>query len=355
MKILNTRRCIGCREAFSWGSLAGAAMAREAIFIGYRRDDTADVAGRIFDALEARFGRARVFKDVDNIPVGADFGQYIKGILPRCRVALILIGPHWADAKDGSGRPRLEDPSDWVRIEVETALATPKLQVVPVLLNGAQMPRAEQLPASLQPLLTLNAAVIRRDPDFRDDIDRLGAALRASLRTGLLDLDAVSNDRRPPPPLSRAPNFSATGRRILGWLLVGGLTLATSAIAVVAFVGRTNADQRLHNLQGVAIVGYPAVAVLVFGLIVSGTARRALRAIWLYAIIAALGGAILNLALWGASVWAILSLRGFVAPFFEQPLDPVMSRNIVNALLPVLPTLGLGLYSGFIGARLRRN
>lgn len=174
-------------------------MAGEAIFIGYRRDDTADVAGRIFDALEARFGRDRVFKDVDNIPVGANFGQYIKSILPRCRVALILMGPHWVDARDASGKRRLEDPNDWVRIEIETALATPDLQVVPVLVNGAQMPRAEDLPATLQPILHLNAAVIRRDPDFRDDIDRLGTALRASVRTGLLDLGAIGGSRKAPP------------------------------------------------------------------------------------------------------------------------------------------------------------
>jgi len=331
-------------------------MAREAIFIGYRRDDTADVAGRIFDALEARFGRERIFKDVDNIPVGTNFGQYIKSILPRCRVALILIGPHWADVKDASGQLRLEDPNDWVRIEIETALATPKLQVVPVLVNGAQMPRADQLPASLQPLLTLNAAVIRRDPDFRDDIDRLGTALRASIRTGLLDLDAVGGDRKPPPAPIRSLNFSATGRRIWGWLLIVSLALATSAIAFVAFVGRTEVlDQRLYNLQGVAICGYPAMAVLAFCLITSGTARRSLQAIWLYALIAAIGGAILNIALWGVSVWALINIRAFLAPFFEPSFDHTMSRKIGNAFLPLLPTFGLGLYSRFIGNRLRRS
>jgi hypothetical protein len=87
-------------------------MAREAVFIGYRRDDTADVAGRIYDAMAARFGRNRLFKDVDNIPPGADFGDYIKAILPRCRVVLVLIGPNWVDAKDETGRRRLLDPHD---------------------------------------------------------------------------------------------------------------------------------------------------------------------------------------------------------------------------------------------------
>ena len=113
-------------------------MAGEAIFIGYRRDDTADVAGRIFDAMAQRFGRQRIFKDVDNIGPGVDFGDYIKTVLPRCRVALILMGPNWLDSKDESGRRRIDDEHDWVRVEIETALGTPELLVVPVLVNGAR-------------------------------------------------------------------------------------------------------------------------------------------------------------------------------------------------------------------------
>lgn len=154
-------------------------MARDSIFFSYRRDDTADVAGRIYDAFAARFGRARLFKDVDSIPPGADFGAYIKGILPRCRVALVLIGPHWAEARDAQWRRRLDDPADWVRVEIETALAQDGVHVVPVLINGAHLPRAEDLPPSLQPLLARNAAVVRRDPDFRDDVERLMRALGA--------------------------------------------------------------------------------------------------------------------------------------------------------------------------------
>jgi hypothetical protein len=131
--------------------------------------------------LEQRFGRDRIFKDVDNLRPGADFGEYIKTILPRCRVALILIGPNWVNAQDEDGRRRLEDPHDWVRIEIEIALAAGDLDVVPVLINGARMPRAEELPPSLHPLLRRHAATIRRDPDFRDDIERLATVLRASV------------------------------------------------------------------------------------------------------------------------------------------------------------------------------
>lgn len=205
-------------------------MAREAIFIGYRRDDTADVAGRIFDALESRFGRDRLFKDVDSLRPGADFGKYIKTILPRCRVALILIGPNWANAQDEDGRRRLDDPHDWVRIEIEIALSSGGLDVVPVLVNGAPMPRAEELPTSLHPLLRRHAATIRRDPDFRDDIERLATALRGSVRTGLLDLGALGGERMPPPPPAQR---SRQGNRML--LLIGGVLVAALALVAIGF------------------------------------------------------------------------------------------------------------------------
>jgi hypothetical protein len=194
-------------------------MAGEAIFIGYRRDDTADMAGRIYDAMALRFGKGRVFKDVDNIGPGVHFGDYIKSVLPKCRVALMLIGPHWLESKDEDGRRRLDDEHDWVRIEIETALSTPDVLTVPVLVNGARMPRASEVPESLRPLLQRNAAIIRRDPDFHDDVERLATALRASVSSGVLDLSKIGGNAgsgpAPPPSKSRAP------------LLIGG------AIAVI--------------------------------------------------------------------------------------------------------------------------
>jgi penicillin-binding protein 1A len=153
-------------------------MAREAIFIGYRRDDTADVAGRIYDSLARRFGRNRVFKDVDSLHPGADFAEHIQQILPRCRVMLVLIGPNWLDSRDPEGRRRLDDQKDFVRTEIETGLAARGLYVVPVLVNGARMPLEEHLPESLRPLVRLHAATVRRDPDFHDDVSRLAGTLR---------------------------------------------------------------------------------------------------------------------------------------------------------------------------------
>jgi hypothetical protein len=171
-------------------------MTGEAIFIGYRRDDTADVAGRLHDAFASRFGRGRIFMDVDSLRPGIDFGEQIRSVLPRCRVALILIGPTWLEARDERGARRLDDSNDWVRIEIETALMTPGLDIVPVLVNGAAMPRADELPASLHPLLRRHAAIIRRNPDFHGDVNRLATALKASARTGVLDLASLSRESK---------------------------------------------------------------------------------------------------------------------------------------------------------------
>ena len=171
---------------------------------------------------------------MDNIRPGADFGQYIETILPRCRVVLVLIGPNWIDAKDEAGRHRLDDPHDWVRIEIETALNSGGLDVVPVLVNGARMPRAEELPQSLHPLLRRNAAIIRRDPDFHDDIARLSAALRASVQSGVLDLAKLGGERK-------ATSTKATSPSALPAWLLPTCAVAAAVLAVVVWAPWRNA------------------------------------------------------------------------------------------------------------------
>jgi formylglycine-generating enzyme required for sulfatase activity len=206
-------------------------MAGEAIFIGYRRDDTADVAGRIYDAMALRFGKGRVFKDVDNIGPGVHFGDYIKSVLPRCRVALMLIGPHWLESKDEDGHRRLDDEHDWVRIEIETALSTPDVLTVPVLVNGARMPRASEVPESLRPLLQRNAAIIRRDPDFHDDVERLATALRASVNTGILDLSKIGGQSS---SAGSAPRARSTSRAPL--MIAAALALVAAGYGAWRFL-----------------------------------------------------------------------------------------------------------------------
>jgi hypothetical protein len=142
------------------------------IFVSYRRSDSEDVAGRLYDYLERRVGSESVFKDVDSIPFGADFRQAVREAIHRSDLTLAIIGPEWLPAKDESQRRRLDNPSDWVRIEIETALQA-NLRLVPVLLGSTPMPDANELPKSLQELAFRNAARLRPDPDFRKDVERL--------------------------------------------------------------------------------------------------------------------------------------------------------------------------------------
>jgi hypothetical protein len=142
------------------------------IFVSYRREDSADISGRLCDHLTTRYGKPRVFKDVDSIPYGEDFPTYIQARLRECAVCLAVIGPHWLTSASADGHRRLDDPGDFVRLEIEAALRQ-GLAVIPVLVYGAAMPPAEALPVSLGQLQFLNAAQVRLDPDFATDVRRL--------------------------------------------------------------------------------------------------------------------------------------------------------------------------------------
>jgi TIR domain len=118
------------------------------IFISYRRGDTAYPAAWLFDQLASHFGRDRVFKDIDSIALGQDFIEAINAAVGSCDVLLALIGERWLRLTHPNGRLRLNDPGDFVRLEIETALAR-DVRVIPILVEGAQMPRTDELPASL--------------------------------------------------------------------------------------------------------------------------------------------------------------------------------------------------------------
>src|SRR5829696_2255332 len=125
------------------------------IFISYRREDTAYPAGWLYDRLADRFG-GQVFKDVDSIELGDDFVQVITRAVGSCDVLLALIGDEWLTITDEDGRRRLDDPEDFVRVEIEAAL-TRNVRVIPILVDGARMPRAADLPPSLAKLVRRQA------------------------------------------------------------------------------------------------------------------------------------------------------------------------------------------------------
>ena len=142
------------------------------IFISYRRRDSADVTGRIYDRLVNHFGEGNVFQDVEDIPLGMDFSEYIQGVVGKCDAFLAIIGSQWLDAADKGGGRRLDNRADNVRIEIESALLR-KIPLIPVLVGGAEMPAEDALPESLRKLATRNAIHVRPNPDFRPDMTRL--------------------------------------------------------------------------------------------------------------------------------------------------------------------------------------
>jgi hypothetical protein len=149
------------------------------IVVSYRRSDSQAIAGRIVDRLIAQFGEHSVFMDVDNIPFGIDFRQHIQSVLSQAEVLIAVVGPDWQGAgPDGSSRIQEED--DPVRVEIETALRQ-EIMVIPVLVDGAGMPKAATLPDSLKKFAFLNAAPVDVGRDFRPHVDRLVQSIDAVL------------------------------------------------------------------------------------------------------------------------------------------------------------------------------
>jgi tetratricopeptide (TPR) repeat protein len=165
--------------------------ARDHIFISYRRDDARGASGRLYDWLRIAFGRERVFRDVHSIGVGK-WRDKIDAALAQSGVCVAVIGPRWANAEN---LPRLKDENDMVRQELVRALADETLTVVPTLVEGAEVPKAESLPAVLRPLFAIwNARRVSED-GWEDDTRRLIAEISeaASLRVGP-DLDTLLRD-----------------------------------------------------------------------------------------------------------------------------------------------------------------
>lgn len=149
------------------------------IFISYRREDTQGWVGRLAQRLKASFPEVQVFHDIAAIRPGEDFAVAIERALSSCQVLLAVIGPRWLSAQTPEGQRRIDDPADYVRIEIATALARPIL-VVPVLLGGAAMPKAANLPEALQPLARRQGHELsdkRWDYDCEQLLPVLGEAL----------------------------------------------------------------------------------------------------------------------------------------------------------------------------------
>ncbi|MCC6615375.1 MAG: peptidoglycan DD-metalloendopeptidase family protein [Anaerolineae bacterium] len=143
------------------------------IFISYRRADSEAITGRIYDHLVQALGQEQVFQDVESIPAGVNFKDYLQTTVSACDILLVVIGKQWLTVTDEEGHRRLDQPNDFVAIEVEAGLKRSDMRVIPLLVDGASMPGADDLPPRLSELHFRNAMRIRHNPDFNPDMDKL--------------------------------------------------------------------------------------------------------------------------------------------------------------------------------------
>ncbi len=222
------------------------------IFINYRRDDTAGHAGRLYDSLVEEFGDGSVFMDIDTIDPGEDFVEVIHEGVGSCDVVLSLIGRGWLASKDAKGRRRLDNAEDFVRLELETALER-GIRIVPVLVQGAEMPSSEELPQELTGLARRNALDLS-DGRWAYDVGRLITAIGRVAADKARRLPAgeapgppvarsaagavVAPPPPPPPtvgtPVARAATGGRGGRRAP--LLIGAVVLAVLLVAGLIFI-----------------------------------------------------------------------------------------------------------------------
>jgi Tol biopolymer transport system component len=214
------------------------------IFISYRRDDAAYPAGWLFDRLAERFGKEQIFKDVDSIELGEDFVAEIGEAVGSTDVLLAVIGEKWLTVLDERGGRRLDDPEDFVRIEIEAALRR-KVRVIPILVEGASMPREEQLPPSLTALARRQALELS-PARFSSDTSKLLTVLERALADART-AEELERTRRAPPAGPPPPKPPRRRRALMGRprLLVGlGVAAVVLALLVGAIVLLSGDDDR---------------------------------------------------------------------------------------------------------------
>jgi hypothetical protein len=162
--------------------------------MSYRRDEADYPASWLYDRLVARFGRDQVFKDVDSIDLGDNFAEAISNAVGTCDALLALIGKHWLTVTDEAGNRRLDNPDDFVRLEIEAALKR-KVRVIPILLGNATMPREEQMPASLANLAWRQAMQLSPNR-FEIDTERLMPVLDKTLAEAQAKREAQAKAER---------------------------------------------------------------------------------------------------------------------------------------------------------------
>ncbi len=224
------------------------------IFVSYRRDDARQAAGRLADDLADRFGNANIFRDIEGIELGVDFVEALNRALEACVVMLVLIGPRWLDIRDAKGQRRLDDPRDWIRQEISTALNR-GIRVVPVLIDGTALPDEDSLPDDLRALVRRQALEVA-DSRWRGDIQRLADTL---VRVPGLAMQQPSDGPPPvapplvPPPVAASAPVQPAPGAGKKWLKIG--IYAVVALGIVSYI----ADEFRPSQGGSPAVDLPLV------------------------------------------------------------------------------------------------
>ena len=205
------------------------------VFISYRRADSAGYSGRVMDRLDRELGRDLVFMDVDAVPLGTNFSKVLHEEVAKCGVLLAMIGPNWVDARDEHGNRRLDNPNDFVRIEIAAALQR-SIPVIPLLLDGARIPKADELPEDLKELSLRNGMEIRH-ASFQDDLNRL---LRGLKEEGVYLTDGDTKTHAAPSDLKGTGGLwgflrDKNNQQVLGWLGGGLVVVATGLWAAFVY------------------------------------------------------------------------------------------------------------------------
>lgn len=198
-------------------------MIESGIFISYRREDSSGHAGRLYDALNAHFGENVVFMDIDTIEPGVDYGEVIDRAVGSCKVLIALIGPEWLMVTDDRGIRRLDNPEDFVRMEIARGLKRRNVRVVPVLVQGARIPDKDQLPDDLSALARRNALELS-DVRWQYDVGRL-------IRTLERVMQEPSGPRTEPPAPPKESRQRAMGDEAVEPRVSGEATTAATKVA----------------------------------------------------------------------------------------------------------------------------
>lgn len=289
------------------------------ITISYRRDDSMDITGRIFDRLTSRYGRETVFRDIDSIPPGLDFREHIRASIEDSDVLMVVVGPRWMGGSR-HGHPRIHAETDYVRIEVEAALNR-HIPVIPLLVGGADMPQPSQLPENIREFAYRNAVQIDSGRDFDHHMNGLIRATHKILLSTQTSAPAASTGPGPieGPKLQPMP--------------------AGSAVQSSVFIPVVGSVMTVIGLMHIAWFTSNLVSALA-----AGVTQQMFQEVWTYADMSfGFGGLIIGISMIAKAGWA--RSGGIILCLLVAFSNLLWFSDYFDRDLPRLMLVGTGLTS----------